>query len=234
MDSRKVALITGASRGIGRGLVEHFLSDGYRVAGCSRGAAPAIDGDYEHSCIDIADEKAVQGWVKGVARSHRRIDVIVNNAGEYAQTPAMLTAGGTLEKLMRINYMGSFFASREAAKVMVRQKSGRIINMASMACGLHSEGASAYAATKSAVIEYSKVLAKELAKSNVTVNVVAPSMVETDMLEELGEKSRESALQSLTLKRSCSLDEVNHVVAFLASDLAACVTGQVIYLGLVV
>ena len=234
MDSRKVALITGASRGIGRGLVEYFLADGFRVAGCSRGDAPAIDGDYEHTCVDIADEKAVQGWVKGAARSHGRIDLIVNNAGEYAQTPAMLTAGGTLEKLMRINYMGSFFASREAAKIMVRQKSGRIINMASMACGLHSEGASAYAASKSAVIEYSKVLAKELAESNVTVNVVAPSMVETGMLDELGEKSRESALQSLTLKRSCSPDEVNHVVAFLASDLAACVTGQVIYLGLVV
>jgi len=226
MGSRKVALITGASRGIGRGLVERFLVDGFRVVGCSRGDAPAIDGDYEHTCVDIADEKAVQGWVKGAARSHGRIDLIVNNAGEYAQTPAVLTAGG--------NYMGSFFASREAAKIMVRQKSGRIINMASMACGLHSEGVSAYAASKSAVIEYSKVLAKELAESNVTVNVVAPSMVETGMLDELGEKSRESALQSLTLKRSCSLDEVNHVVAFLASDLAACVTGQVIYLGLVV
>jgi 3-oxoacyl-[acyl-carrier protein] reductase len=234
MASRKVALITGASRGIGRGLVEHFLSDGYRVAGCSRSAAPAIDGDYEHACIDIAEEKAVQGWVKGVARSHQRIDVLVNNAGEYAQTPTLLTAGETLERLMRVNYMGSYFASREAAKTMVRQKSGRIINMASMACGLHSEGVSAYAASKSAVIEYSKILAKELAESNVTVNVVAPSMVETDMLEELGEKSRESALQSLTLKRSCSFDEVNHVVAFLASDKAACVTGQVIYLGLVV
>ena len=234
MDSHKVALITGASRGVGRGLVEHFLSDGYRVAGCSRGEAPAIEGDYEHTCVDVADEKAVQGWVKGVARSHRRIDLLVNNAGEYAQAPAMLTAGETLENLMRINYMGSFFASREAAKIMVRQKRGRIINMASMACGLHSEGVAAYAASKSAVIEYSKVLAKELAESNVTVNVVAPSMVDTEMLEELGEKSRESALQSLTLKRSCSFDEVNHVVAFLASDLAACVTGQVIYLGLVV
>jgi len=234
MDSRKVALITGASRGIGRGLAECLLSDGFRVAGCSRSAAPPIDGDYEHSCIDIADEKAVQGWVKGVARSHQRIDVLVNNAGDYAQIPAVLTSGETLEKLMRINYMGSFIASREAAKIMVRQKRGRIINMASMACGLHSEGASAYAASKSAVIEYSKVLAKELAESNVTVNVVAPSMVDTGMLEELGAKSRESALQSLTLKRSCSFDEVNHVVKFLASDLAACVTGQVIYLGLVV
>jgi len=234
MDSRKVALITGASRGIGRGLAECLLAAGFRVAGCSRGEAPPIDGDYEHSCIDIGDEKAVQGWVKGVARSHQRIDVLVNNAGDYAQIPAVLTSGETLEKLMRVNYMGSFIASREAAKIMVRQKSGRIINMASMACGLHSEGASAYAASKSAVIEYSKVLAKELAESNVTVNVVAPSMVDTGMLEELGEKSRESALQSLTLKRSCSLEEVNHVVMFLASDLAACVTGQVIYLGLVV
>ena len=234
MESRKVAVITGASRGIGRGLVEHFLSDGFRVVGCSRSEAPAIDGDYEHTSIDVTDEAAVQGWIRAVARSHQRIDVVINNAAEYAQTPTVLTPGSTLERLMRINYMGSFFVSREAAKVMVRQQGGRIINMASMACGLHSEGVSAYAASKSAVIEYSKVLAKELAASEVTVNVVAPSMVETDMLSELGEKARESALQSLTLKRSCSLDEVCHVVRFLASDLAACMTGQVLYLGLVV
>lgn len=234
MESRKVAVITGASRGIGRGLVEHFLSDGFRVVGCSRGEAPAIDGDYEHTSIDVTDEAAVQGWIRAVTRSHQRIDVVINNAAEYAQTPTVLTPGSTLERLMRINYMGSFFVSREAAKVMVRQQGGRIINMASMACGLHSEGVSAYAASKSAVIEYSKVLAKELAASEVTVNVVAPSMVETDMLSELGEKARESALQSLTLKRSCSLDEVCHVVRFLASDLAACMTGQVLYLGLVV
>jgi len=234
MDSRKVALITGASRGIGRGLVERFLSDGFRVVGCSRSDAPAVDGDYEHACVDVSDETAVQAWIRNTARSHQRIDVVVNNAAEFAQTPSVLTPGSTLERLMRVNYMGSFFVSREAAKVMVRQKSGRIINLASMACGLHSEGASAYAASKSAVIEYSKVLAKELAASNVTVNVVAPSMVETDMLEELGEEARVSALQSLTLKRSCSLDEVGHVVAFLASDQAACLTGQVLYLGLVV
>jgi 3-oxoacyl-[acyl-carrier protein] reductase len=234
MDSRKVALITGASRGIGRGLVEAFLSDGFRVVGCSRSEAPAIDGDYEHACVDVSDESAVQSWIKGVARSHQRIDVVVNGAAEYARTPALLTPGSTLERLMQINYMGSFLVSREVAKVMVRQRGGRIINMASMACGLHSEGVSAYAAAKSAVIEYSKILAKELAASEVTVNVVAPSMVETDMLAELGDEARESALASLTLKRSCSLEEVCHVVQFLASDLAACVTGQVIYLGLVV
>jgi 3-oxoacyl-[acyl-carrier protein] reductase len=234
MDSPKVALITGASRGIGRGLVERFLSDGFRVVGCSRSEAPASDADYEHACIDISDETAVQSWIKGVARSHQRIDVVINHAAEFAQAPSVLTPGSTLERLMWINYMGSFFVSREAAKIMVRKKSGRIINIASMACGLHSEGASAYAASKSAVIEYSKVLAKELAASEVTVNVVAPSMVDTDMLSELGEEARESALRSLTLKRSCSLDEVYHVVRFLASDLAACVTGQVLYLGLVV
>lgn len=234
MDSRNVALITGASRGIGRALVERFLSDGFRVVGCSRNEAPAIDGDYEHACIDVADETAVQGWVRAVARSHERIDVVINNAAEYARAPSVLTSGSTLERMMRVNYMGSFFVSREAAKVMVRQKSGRIINTASMVCGLHSEGVSAYAASKSAVIEYSKVLAKELAASNVTVNVIAPSMVETDMLDQLGEEGRESALQSLTLKRTCSPEEVSHVVAFLASDLAGCLTGQVLYLGLVV
>lgn len=234
MDSRNVALITGTSRGIGRALAERFLADGFRVVGCSRGEAPAIDGDYEHASLDLTDEAAVQSWVKGVVRSHGRIDVVVNNAAEYAQSPSLLTAGSTLERLMRVNFIGSFCVSREAAKIMVRQKRGRIINMASMVCGLHSEGAAAYAASKSAVIEYSKVLAKELAASNVTVNVVAPGVVATDMLDELGEEAKESALQSLTLKRACTTGEVADVVSFLGSDRAACLTGQVLYLGLVI
>ena len=234
MDARNVALITGTSRGIGRALVERFLTDGFRVVGCSRGEAPEIDGDYQHIALDLTDEAAVQSWVKGVVRSHGRIDVAVNNAGEYAQASSLLTPASTLERLMRVNFIGSYCVSREVAKVMVRQRSGHIINMASMACGLHSEGASAYASSKSAVIEYSKVLAKELAASNVTVNVVAPSMVETDMLDELGENVKETVLQSLTLKRTCTPKEVADVVSFLGSDRADCLTGQVLYLGLVI
>jgi len=117
---------------------------------------------------------------------------------------------------------------------MIRRSFGRIVNVASMTSGVHMEGASAYAASKSAVIEYSKVLAKELAERNVTVNVVAPSIVESEMLDQLGEEGTERLRQMLTIKRTCTVEEIGHVVSFLASPETACVTGQVLYLGLVV
>jgi len=234
MDPLKVALVTGASRGIGRGLVERFLSDGYRVVGCSRGEAPQVDGDYEHTLLDVSEESAVRRWIAGVARSHQRIDVVVNNAGVVAAAPSLVTPASTAEEVMRINFLGTFLVSRETAKVMIRSRYGRIVNIASMACGLHMEGASAYAASKSAVIEYSKVLAKELSERNVTVNVVAPSIVETEMLEKLGEEASERSRQALTIRRNCTIEEIGHVVSFLASPAAACLTGQVLYLGLVV
>jgi 3-oxoacyl-[acyl-carrier protein] reductase len=233
MDSLKVALVTGASRGIGRGLAERFLSDGYRVVGCSRGEAPQLDADYEHTCLDVSDESAVRRWIGDVARSHRRIDVVVNNAGVVAAAPSLITSASTVEETMRINFLGTFLVSREAAKVMIRGSYGRIVNIATMACGVHIEGASAYAASKSAVIEYSKVLAKELSERNVTVNVVAPSIVETEMLEKFGEEGIERSRRALTIKRNCTIEEVGHVVSFLASPQAACLTGQVLYLGLV-
>jgi 3-oxoacyl-[acyl-carrier protein] reductase len=234
MDSRKVALITGASRGIGRGLVERFLSDGYRVVGCSRSEAPETHGDYDHACIDVSDEVAVQSWIKGVARSHERIDVVVNNAGVSASSPSLITSGATVSDVMRTNFLGTFVVSREAAKIMIRHRYGRIINIASAACGLHIEGASAYSASKSAVIEFSKILARELADREVTVNVVAPSIVETAMLDKIGEEGRERYERALTLKRACTVEEVAHVVSFLASPEAGCLTGQVLYMGLVV
>jgi 3-oxoacyl-[acyl-carrier protein] reductase len=234
MDAARVALITGTSRGIGLGLVERFLADGYRVVGCSRGEAPAVAGDYQHTRLDIGEEAAVRSWVRGVGRSHGRIDVVVNNAGISATAPALVTAATTAAEVMRVNFLGSFLVSQEAAKLMVRSRHGRIINIASVACAIHTEGASVYAASKSALIEFSKVLAKELAACDVTVNVVAPSLVETEMLERLGERGSDVSRRALTIKQNCTVEEVAHVVSFLASREASCVTGQVIYLGLVV
>jgi len=234
MESTRVALITGTSRGIGRGLALRFLADGYRVVGCSRGAAPAIAGDYEHTRLDVGDESAVRGWVRSVGRSHGRIDVVVNNAGISAAAPALVTASSTAAEVMRVNFLGAFLVSQEAARLMVRKRHGRIVNIASIACAIHAEGASVYAASKSALVEYSKVLARELAESGVTVNVVAPSLVETEMLEKLGERGAEAYRRALTIKRNCAVEEVAHVVAFLASPESSAVTGQVIHLGLVV
>jgi 3-oxoacyl-[acyl-carrier protein] reductase len=231
MDDRRVALVTGTSRGIGRGLVDRFLRDGYRVVGCSRGDAPEVSGDYVHACVDVTDEEAVHRWFADVRRSHDRIDVVVNNAGAVAIGPAALTPTATVEALLRVNFLGTFLVCREAAKLMVRHRYGRIINFASVACGAHTAGAAAYAASKSAVIEFSRILAKELAARDITVNVVAPSMVDTAMYGELSDDVASRYLEDLTIKRHCTHDEVEHVVSFFASQDAACVTGQVLYLG---
>jgi 3-oxoacyl-[acyl-carrier protein] reductase len=231
MDS-PVAFVTGTSRGIGRGLAKRFLATGYRVVGCSRGEAPDVEGDYTHISLDVTDEKAVRACVSSVRKSHGGIDVVVNNAGVGAIAPALTTPGATIEELTRVNYLGTFLVSREVAKMMIRNGGGRIINFASVATSLHMEGSAAYAASKAAVIEFSKVLAREVASRDVTVNVVAPSLVETDMYDTLNETAVERYREALTIKRSITMDEVFAVVCFLASNEASALTGQVLYLGL--
>jgi 3-oxoacyl-[acyl-carrier protein] reductase len=144
-----------------------------------------------------------------------------------------MTTGETLEALWRTNISGAYYVCREAAKAMMLQRSGRIITVSSMAVGLHSEGASAYAASKSAVVEMTKILAKEMASFGVTCNVIAPSMFQSDAVAALGETVAARALDQLTLKRQLTIEEICHVVAFLAAPQSACLTGQVLHLGLV-
>lgn len=227
-------VVTGTSRGIGRGVTEHFLARGYRVAGCSRGLATLTADGYQHAQVDVGDEEAVRAWIKSVRRTWGHIDVLVSSA---ALAPAnllmMTTSGAVLEELLRTNIAGTYYVCREAAATMTLQRAGRIITMSSMAAALLDEGTSAYAASKSAVVTMTKVLAKELAPLGITCNTIAPSMVETGALEALGEAVVARARERLTLKRTVSIEEICHLVAFLAAPESACITGQVIHMGLV-
>lgn len=232
-DEQRVAVVTGSSQGIGRGLALHFIEQGYRVEGCSRGEAPPLTGAYQHAKVDIRSEEEVRSWISDVGRRHGRIDVLVNNAGVSMPALALMTSGASAEDALRTNVMGTFLVSREVARVMLRRKWGRIINISSMAAALHMPGTSAYAASKGAITEMSKVLARELAPFSITVNVVAPSIVETEMLASLGPEVVESCRQALAIKRLCTLDDISGVISFLASDAASYVTGQVLYLGYV-
>ena len=234
MTDKPVALITGTSRGIGLDLAKRMVLNGYRVFGCSRGEGPPLSGAYTHHVVDLQDEKSVRAWVKAVAKETKRIDVAINNAGVGSSSPAILTPLKLAESVSQINYLGTFLVCREAAKVMLKRKFGRIINFASVATAIHMPGAAAYAASKAAVIEYSKVLAREIADANITVNVVAPSLADTDMYNELSDAAVETYRQALTLKRNCTMDEIGNVVSFLASEDSSALTGQVLYLGIVV
>jgi len=232
---RPVMVITGTRAGLGRGMAEHFVKKGYFVAGCSRGASTLEVEGYQHTQMDVGDERRVRQWIRSLQNEYRRIDVLVCNAGlAPAALLLTMTAGEVLEPLLRTNVSGTYYTCREVAKVMITQKFGRIITVSSMAVGLHEEGTSAYSASKSAIVEMTKVLAKELAPLGVTCNVIAPSMVITDAVKALGEAVIARALEKLTIKRTLTIEEVCNVISFFTAPDSVCITGQVIHMGLVV
>jgi 3-oxoacyl-[acyl-carrier protein] reductase len=229
-----VMVITGTRTGLGRGIAEHFVKSGYVVAGCSRGAATLEMEGYQHANVDVCDEGQVRRWIRSIQNTYRRIDVLVCNAGIAPAALLMtMTPGEILEPLLRTNVSGTYYVCREVAKIMMMQRFGRIVTMSSMAMGLHEEGTSAYSASKAAVVEMTKILAKELAPLGITCNVIAPSMVITDAVKALGEAVVARALEKLTIKRTLTIEEICNVISFFAAPHSACITGQVIHMGLV-
>ena len=232
----KVCVVTGASRGLGRAFAEHFLAQGYRVAGCSRGDATIEHPSYSHHAVDLRQEEDVQKWAREVRRSLGRVDVLICNAG-LARAAMLLsvTPGDVFNDFLDTNLSGVFYPLREFSKLMLRQKSGRILTISSTMAALHQEGTSCYSATKAAVTEMTKVLARELAPQGITCNVIAPAMMETQASAELAKAAtwKEDMLALQTFPRVIKMDEVCHVADFFVSDKAAAVTGQVVFIGLV-
>jgi len=229
-----VMVITGTSKGLGHGLAQYYLTQNYTVIGCSRGAGAIDTPGYHHYQVDVSDEKQVRQWIRAVKESFKQIDVLICNAG-LATANRLLTAtpGSVLEPMIKTNVFGTYYVCREVAKFMVLKGNGRIITISSMAVGLHEEGTSAYSASKSAVVEMTKILAKELAHYGVTCNTVAPSMYESDALEALGAEVKDRALGKLTIKRVLTIEEIANTLSFFISAKSSAITGQVIYMGLV-
>lgn len=234
MAEPSVIIITGTSRGIGRALVEHYLGKGWRVFGCSRSQATIEKPNYHHTELDISDESAIRAWIRTVNHEGGRIDALISNAGA-APANALLTAtpGDLIRSTVETNILGTIFLCREVAKIMLTQGSGRIITISSMALGLHQEGTALYSATKSAIVEMTKILAKELAPAGITCNTVAPSMIRTEAVAALGSDIIEKALGDLTIRREVTIPELCHVIDFFLAEEGAAITGQVIHMGLV-
>jgi len=233
MPDPRLAIVTGSSRGIGRGLVEFFLARGWRVLGCSRGASEVRHELYEHHELDVADETAVCAFFDEVRDRYTRVDALINNAGIGLSSLALANPSAAVDRLLRTNLVGTMLMCREAARVMVAQRAGRIVNIASVAVPLRMQGSSVYSASKAAVVQYSKVLARELAPFNITCNVVAPSLVSmTGLLEDLKKEALTKYLDGLTIKRLATPLDVAHAVSFFVDEASGYVTGQVLYLGL--
>jgi len=181
-------------------------------------------------CIDVASESEVTGFINSIIKESGRIDVFVNNAGITRDSLLVRMKEKDWDAVLNINLKGAFNCTKIAAKQMMKQRSGRIINIASVVGVIGNPGQANYVASKAGIIGFTKAVAKELAARGVTVNAVAPGFIETDMTEALPEKAREAMLAQVPLGRAGTPEDVAGVVTFLASEQAAYITGQVIHI----
>ena len=227
----RVVVVTGARKGLGHMLVNHFLAAGAQVIGISRGEASISHPAYAHHRIDVGDDGAVRGLFAELARGRGRVDIVVNNAAVLTSMHAMLMPASRAEEMVRTNFLGLLYVSREAAKLMRKSKWGRIINIGSMASTLEPIGDSVYAASKAAAMTLTGVLAKEFSSYGVTVNTLAVTAFETDMLDQLPREKVDAVIASLPLPRYPTADDITNVVDFFASPRSSYVTAQTVYLG---
>jgi len=224
-------IITGSSRGIGQALAEHYLAGGWKVCGCSRGESSQAHPSYRHYSVDVTDEKAVVAMVRDVARSHGQIAGLLNNAGIASMNHLLLTPLASAQRVMATNFFGPFVFLREVAKVMVRQKAGRIVNFTTVAVPLHLEGEAVYAASKSAVETLTRIAAREFGPLGVRVNAVGPTPVMTDLIKAVPKAKIDALLAQQAIGRLGTFADVANVTDFFLSERSEFITGQVVYLG---
>lgn len=234
----KTALVTGASRGIGRAIALCLAAEGARVAINYAGnvkAAEEVKASIEAAggtailCqADIADSAAVEAMIADVVKEFGAIDILVNNAGITRDTLLMRMKDEDFAKVLDTNLKGVFYCTKAVSKLMMKKRAGRIVNMASVVGLVGNAGQTNYAAAKAGVIGFSKSAAKELASRGITVNVVAPGFIGTDMTAGLPESVKEKMLTDIPLGRMGEPEDVANAVLFLASDQASYITGQVV------
>jgi 3-oxoacyl-[acyl-carrier protein] reductase len=237
MTDKRVALVTGGSRGIGAAIVHRLAADGLHVVALARDAAKlativaevsAAGGTAEPVVCDVGDARALAAAVEQIAERHGRLDVLVNNAGITKDGLILRMDDEDFDVVLNTNLKSAFVTIRAAARPMMRAKSGRIINISSVAGVAGNAGQANYAASKAGLIGLSKSVAKELAAKNITCNVVAPGFVTTDMTDVLDETIRERVRQFIPLRRFGQPQEIAAAVGFLAGPDSSYLTGQVL------
>ena len=234
--SDKTVLVTGGTRGIGRSVVETFAAAGANVAftyRSSRETAEALEQELQRnggSALsfqgDAARMESATEAVKGVIDAWGRLDILVNNAGITRDGLLLRMSDTDWDDVLSANLTGMFNFCKAACRPMVRQRSGRIINISSVVGISGNAGQANYAASKAGMFGFTKSLAKELGARSITVNAVAPGYVDTDMTAQLDEKARKALLTQIPLRRIAKPDEIAQSVLFLASDAAAYITGH--------
>ena len=228
---KKVILITGTRKGIGKELAEYYLSLGCNVIGCSRGPGTIVNSDYRHYELDVSNEKDVVKMVRAAKKEFERIDILLNNAGIASMNHFLTTPYQTVQNIFNTNFFGNFLFSREVSKVMMWQKFGRIVNYTTVASALRLEGEAIYAASKGAIENFTQTISKEVAPYNITVNAIGPTPVETDLIKAVPKDKIADLLDKQAIKRFGTFEDIKNVIDFFIDDKSNFITGQIIYLG---
>lgn len=238
MLDQKIAVVTGASRGIGRAIACALAAEGATVVINYNGSADraqevkqeieAAGGTAEVLQCDVSDFSACEAFIKEVIQKFGRIDILVNNAGITKDGLLMKMSEADYDAVLNTNLKGTFNCIRFASRQMMKQRSGCIINMASVSGVLGNAGQANYSASKAGVIGLTKSAARELASRNITVNAIAPGFIHTEMTAVLSEKVKEGAVAQIPLGTFGEVEDIANAVVFLASDKARYITGQVL------
>ena len=233
--TNKVAIITGASQGIGKGMAETFSKAGAHVACVSRNkdnlksVADSLiknGGAASFYTCDVSSLDAFQNTIKEIAANHGSVDILVNNAGVCKDKLIMRMSEDDWNKVIKINLNGAFNGIKAVSQIMIKQRSGRIINISSIVGLIGNPGQANYAASKAGLIGLSKSAAKELAPRGITVNAIAPGYIATDMTDQITDQAKESLITKIPLGRIGSPSDIAASALFLASDEAGYITGQ--------
>ena len=249
-DTPRIAVVTGASRGIGAEIAKALAHQGRHVVLLARdsakletvrqqidAASPGPDDPSGHDrgrasasvkTCDVSDQAALESTIETIAKEHDRLDILVNNAGITRDNLVLRMRDEEFDEVVTVNLRSVFVACRAVLRPMMRNKWGRIINVSSVAGLVGNAGQANYAASKSAVLGFTKSLAKEMASKNITANVVAPGFVETEMTDILPQQVKEAVLQATPVRRFGQPQDVASAAAFLASEEAGFITGQVL------
>ena len=234
----KVALVTGASRGIGRAIAIRLASEGAKIAinfAGNQKAAEEVKGEIEKNGgeailvkANVADSAAVDEMFAKVIEAFGTVDILVNNAGITRDGLLIRMKDEDFDAVIDVNLKGTFYMMRGVSRLMLRQRAGRIINMSSVVGVMGNAGQVNYSASKAGVIGMTKSLARELASRHITVNAVAPGMIETDMTGAMSDAVKEKVVENIPFKEMGKPEDIAETVAFLAGDGARYITGQVL------
>lgn len=233
----KVAIVTGASRGIGRSIALALAAQGVKVVASARNAealANLVDeikgqgGDALAVAGDVAVEADANALVEEAVAAYGQLDILVNNAGITRDGLLLRMKNEDWDAVLDTNLKGAFLCIRAAAKVMSKQRSGRIINISSVVGEMGNAGQANYCASKAGLLGLTKSVARELARRNVTVNAITPGFIVTDMTDDMTDKARQAITEQIPLGRLGEVDDIANAVIFLASDQSSYITGQVL------